>query len=278
MRHHQTLGEILRKEYIEAQGFLSPVYDPKEITVYSTAINRTIQSAISQLYGLYPPGSGTKLAIVENKYYLPPFSNKTEDPERIFVFPNGHQVIPIKLDQKILKDDCTNSFAEINKNVQRQQSVYDEMNVTYAPFVKRMIAMFNLSANSTLSSMQSLHGAVQIDLHLGRPLPKDFTDEDFQNLKHLDSWYKQFSWTYDLAKAVNKYRFDKIIGDFDARIKNPTQQFKWTFLSAHDLDIVPMYNDLNLSSSQCIEELYRKGQTAALNCEQVPVFAASLIF
>jgi hypothetical protein len=42
--------------------------------------------------------------------------------------------------------------------------------------------------------------------------------------------------------------------------------------------MVPMYNDLNLSSSKCIEELYRKGQTSALNCEQFPQFASSLIF
>lgn len=65
---------------------------------------------------------------------------------------------------------------------------------------------------------------------------------------------------------------------FDSRIKNPNQDLKWTFLSGHDLDIVPLYTDLNLSSSRCVEELYRKGQTSALNCEQYPQFTASLIF
>ena len=64
MRQHQTLGEIIRKEYIDNLGFLSPSYQEGEIEVFSTAINRTIQSAMSQLYGLYPPGSGTKLMIV----------------------------------------------------------------------------------------------------------------------------------------------------------------------------------------------------------------------
>ena len=65
---------------------------------------------------------------------------------------------------------------------------------------------------------------------------------------------------------------------FDSRIKNSGQALKWTFLSAHDLDLAPMYTDLNLSTSQCIEELYRKGSTSALNCEQVPLFASSLIY
>lgn len=31
MRQHQTLGDIIRKEYIEKLGFLSPVYDRTEI-------------------------------------------------------------------------------------------------------------------------------------------------------------------------------------------------------------------------------------------------------
>ena len=70
-----------------------------------------------------------------------------------------------------------------------------------------MADMFNITSDVKLSTMSSLHSAVQIDLHLNRPLPKDFTDDDFQNLKHLDSWYKQFTWAFDLAKAVNKYRF-----------------------------------------------------------------------
>jgi hypothetical protein len=97
-------------------------------------------------------------------------------------------------------------------------------------------------------------------------------------MKHIDSWYKQLTFVKDLAKAINRDRFVKIINMFDGRIKNPNLPLKWTFLSGHDLDMVPMYNDLNLSSSKCIEELYRKGQTSALNCEQFPQFASSLIF
>ena len=41
---------------------------------------------------------------------------------------------------------------------------------------------------------------------------------------------------------------------FDGRTKVITaQDIKWTFLSAHDLNIVPLFTDLNISSSQCIE-------------------------
>lgn len=61
MRQHQTLGKILNREYIQNLKFLSEKFNKKEIEVYSTGFNRTIQSALSQLYGLYPPGNGPRL-------------------------------------------------------------------------------------------------------------------------------------------------------------------------------------------------------------------------
>lgn len=177
-----------------------------------------------------------------------------------------------------MMDDCLNQEKERLKNVELQLDEYKEMNQTYWPFIRRMANMFNISGNVTLSTLSTLNSDLECDRYLGRPLPADFNSDDEKNLKHLDSWYKQFTFVRDLAKAVNKDRLNKIINMFDSRLKNPNQTLKWTFLSGHDLDMVPLYNDLNLSTSKCIEELYRKGQTNALNCEQYPAFAASLIF
>lgn len=61
MRQHQTLGKTLNKEYVQNLKFLSEKFNKKEVEVYSTGFNRTIQSAMSQLYGLYPPGNGPRL-------------------------------------------------------------------------------------------------------------------------------------------------------------------------------------------------------------------------
>lgn len=127
------------------------------------------------------------------------------------------------------------------------------MNLTYWPFINRMATLFNISGNVTLATMSTLNSDLECDRYLNRPLPSDFTADDEKNLKHIDSWYKQLTFVKDLAKAVNRNRLLKIFSVFDSRIKNPDQSLKWTFLSGHDLDIVPMFNDLNLSSSQCIE-------------------------
>lgn len=141
----------------------------------------------------------------------------------------------------------------MNKNVELQIETYREMNLTYWPFLKKIATIFNISGNVTLATLSTLNSDIECSIYNGRPLPPEFTPEDSKNIKHIDSWYKQFTFVNDLARAVNRDRFVKILSMFDSRIKNPNQALKWTFLSGHDLDIVPMYNDLNLSSSNCIE-------------------------
>ena len=123
------------------------------------------------------------------------------------------------------------------------------MNSTYWPFMKRMADIFNYTGNVTLAAMPSLEEIVEINWHLNRPLPTELTEADIANLKHLSSFYKQFTWKYDLAKAANKYKFKEIIKIFDNRINNEDTPLKWTFLSDHGENIAPLYNDLNFSSS-----------------------------
>ena len=49
------------------------------------------------------------------------------------------------------------------------------------------------------------------------------------------------------------------------------------FLSAHDTDINPFLFGLNISSVDCVEQLYHRGYTDALNCEPNSEFASSVI-
>ena len=56
-RTHYLLGRRNRERYVNNTHFLSEKFDPHEILIYSTQINRTLLSAESQLQGLYPPNS-----------------------------------------------------------------------------------------------------------------------------------------------------------------------------------------------------------------------------
>ena len=52
-RMHFLLGIRNRKKYIIEEKFLSEKFDPHEILIYSTSVDRTLISASSQLQGLY---------------------------------------------------------------------------------------------------------------------------------------------------------------------------------------------------------------------------------
>lgn len=117
-------------------------------------------------------------------------------------------------------DSCINQGSEMDKNIQVQLDEYREMNTTYWPFIRRMAALFNLTGNVTLGTISNLNAGVDCDQHLGRPLPANFTVDDQTNLKHIDSWYKQFVLSRTLAKAISRPKLIKIMSMFDSRIKN----------------------------------------------------------
>lgn len=202
---------------------------------------------------MYPAGTGPRLSNVTAKYHLPPFSSSSDVSEAHFALPFGYQAIPIKFDQRVAMDSCINQGSEMDRNIQVQLDEYREMNVTYWTFIRRMDTLFNLTGNVSLGTISTLNADVDCDQHLGRPLPANFTVEDQINLKHIDSWYKQFVLSRTLAKAISRSKLIKIMSMFDSRIKNAGQALKWTMISAHDVDLCSLYNDLNLSSSRCVE-------------------------
>lgn len=144
-----------------------------------------------------------------------------------------------------------------------------------------MAKVFNLSAQETsIPVIGSVYGTLAADKYLGRPLPGvGFTQDDFLNMQHLHYWFNFLKLSNDLSKAINTGKLTKILADFDDRIAHPSEKsLKWTFLSAHDTDATCMMNDLNISSAQCVEDLYRTGQTEALNCSPAQEYATSLIY
>jgi hypothetical protein len=73
-RMHYLLGLRNRERYITGQyKFLNEKFDPHEILIYSSSLNRTLLSAASQLQGLYPmkEGLGEKLNKAQQEKAIP---------------------------------------------------------------------------------------------------------------------------------------------------------------------------------------------------------------
>jgi hypothetical protein len=60
------------------------------------------------------------------------------------------------------------------------------MNLTYYPFLKKIATTFSIPTESmNFTKASSLYDTLTVDLFLGRPWPKNFTQDDYLNLRHL---------------------------------------------------------------------------------------------
>ena len=85
MRQRYLLGRHNRQRYVEELDLLSATYNPSEIYMQSTNVNRTMQSGYSELMGLYPPSHESPFVLTPEQsealktISAPPFKVKDAD-------------------------------------------------------------------------------------------------------------------------------------------------------------------------------------------------------
>jgi hypothetical protein len=100
IRQHFNFGRMLKAKY---PNLFSDQFDYKNMSVYSSALKRTISSAMSQISGIYYKTQGVQLNTPGNsEYYLPPWSDPSEIPkmEGIDALPNGMNLHEISASEK----------------------------------------------------------------------------------------------------------------------------------------------------------------------------------
>lgn len=163
--HHDLLGELtpvgIRMHYAlgvrnryRFKDFLSSSYDAREIHIVSTDVNRTIQSAISQLNGLYSFGSGPEISEGVISKAVPPNSLSDEVMKELndlgnFSLPYKTQSIPIHLfhisDHSILLQeeigDCEyiKPFRERNMKKKVLKDSVLNFNKTYGEKIRKFL-------------------------------------------------------------------------------------------------------------------------------------------
>ena len=66
-----------------------------------------------------------------------------------------------------------------DRNLQMIEPVFEEMKMTYQPFMKRMATLFNYTLPSNpIYGMLRIYDVVNVNKHLGKPLPDGLTIDD----------------------------------------------------------------------------------------------------
>ena len=158
MRMHYLLGVATRKKY---NHFLSPVYNPNEIFVISTNVNRTLISAYSNLQGLYYKSKQSN--VLRNKINDIPNNNYSRQIKNSDInIDLGINAFPVHIyDEKDLKfqlyrtEVCPgiSSYVEKIRKSESIQKIYDDIfRISNESFGKYINKFMNKTTNENDNS------------------------------------------------------------------------------------------------------------------------------
>ena len=152
-RMEYLLGVYYRDRYIKKFKFLSEKFDPHELLIYSSDVNRTLLSVSSLLQGLYPMSkeTGDKLNEEQLKTSVPPVNITCEeiDDKRINLndsaLPNYMNIFPIHfITLENTTNECAEKVKEINiKNTQDKKIIIDFVEEFNKNFSKQLNEAYN---------------------------------------------------------------------------------------------------------------------------------------
>lgn len=270
IRAHYELGLRLRARYVDS-GFLPASYNRKYLYVRSTDIDRTLMSAISQLTGLYPPGTDPNNDVRVRFGKDPLHENEGG-------LPHLYQPIPIHTerkdrDQLLLPGNACPRHALLLEQV-RESSEFkqmEEMNADYLKQVARIVGVrsMDIPTLETLSDTWTVFQAHSV------PLPTLATPDIVEKAVNLSRW---LGTIYNTGNQLNRFRAGLLLYEIRQRMQAmamydmnhlPEDQkhlaHKFTFFSAHDstvaatLAAMRVFDGVNPPyNSTIIWELYKE--------------------
>lgn len=274
-RQLHNLGRYLRRDYGEWVGS----YNHSQVEVYSTDYRRTVESAQAFLTGVFPEGGPDLPQNIDQKYLFPPYnaSQATQDGTSEPALPGSYQPIPVQ-DGSAILEDCDNYLYWEELMIAENLQTYENITLSYMPLILRMRQLFGLrDSELTLVGMSKLYDTLLCDKYLGKGLPPGMSEPDYLNLQHLHYYLYMLIHSGTYTRIISTPLFERILLGLDSAIETagPTRM---TVLSGHDTNICPTLSFLNLSSFQCIEDLYQgRPLDKYLNCENGPGFAANIV-
>ena len=104
LRQQQNLGKSFKQEYKDT---ISETFNKDQIQLWSLNLNRSIQSGLANLYGMYPLGNGQLINKADKQYHIPPYSYSDDIDESTYALPEGQLIFQPKRTTQFLQE-CPN--------------------------------------------------------------------------------------------------------------------------------------------------------------------------
>lgn len=253
-------------------------------------------SAYSQLLGLYPHGNGPEIPNLSNKNLLfPPIKNiekfvKHDLENQTYALPFKMQPIPVHSkgkDRDYLLRAWDTKTCAINGIWIKQRSKTSFLKNLNKEFLetKKFVAKATgvPLRNISLFTIKKIYDTFISFKYGGKEneIPLDFYGETEKNMTFLYSflgYYTHFG-TEQQKRILNAPFFNEVADLLENKMNNKTKK-KFVLFSAHDMTILQVFAGLNLSSYECIYDVWKnkkinESQTCILD---FPSYASNLIF
>ena len=189
----------------------------------------------------------------------------------------GYQPIPIKVSNRFFPK-CPNEnelFVKRGEAIAARASVLEAEQQTFMTKITKIFKLPLTDAN--IGIMLELYDVVTSDQNLGRPMPSNFTDAEYKQLKYIYNYLFVLLYADHLAAIYSTPIVKPILENMESIINGNFGQKKLTVISGHDSNVAPVLTFMNLTSSECIKKKWNN-QTITENCAEPVPFASSLQF
>jgi hypothetical protein len=227
-------------------------------------------SASSLLSGLYPEGSGPKLAdSYPIEKAVPPFPTKF-DVKKIGkeALPTDFQTIPIHSEQItsdftfLAERDDTCPALEAKRVKLHPMEDGQRIMKAFDPMVSEISRTFGIPKEQLdITTTSNICDSMLMTFMDNRELPFDPTGELFQQMLafiNVTAIFKPYP-AYDMAATTSTKMIDEFIAKFDGSISG-SSTLKFAHYSAHDSTLNALLSALNVTTWECQLERFQKGK------------------
>lgn len=236
MQQAFQLGQEFRKEYIKKYHLLPSNYQSDTMYVRSTDYNRTIMSAQSLLFGLYPLGTGPNLT------YMKPALPQAFQPIPIHTVPQKYDTL---LNTELLEDQL---LVLQNKYVFNSKEWQKEYNALQTK-LKRWSEVTGWPTKSSHNITYLGDYLYICQLH-NVPIPKGISAAEAKQIIYLG--YKELNnrfKPYPIGKKISHELLIEINNYLEQAIKNKTS-LKYVLFVAHDTTLLSLMSALQAPQNQ----------------------------
>eukprot|EP00177_Eucheuma_denticulatum_P003360 GFKZ01006070.1.p2 GENE.GFKZ01006070.1~~GFKZ01006070.1.p2 ORF type:complete len:488 (-),score=64.42 GFKZ01006070.1:1768-3231(-) len=243
MRAHYDLGSRLRARYVDT-GFLPPSYNVRDVYIRSTDIDRTLMSAVSQMAGLFPPGSATN-DDVRVRFGEDPLHDDEGG------LPHRFQPVPVhtesrKFDQLLLPGNACprHAFLMARKFDSEEFHRVQDVNADFLDTVARIVGKPALD----LFDLDGVYDTWTVFKAHHVPLPPLATPDIYDTARNLSNWLLTFGnrgtdihrLRAGLLLFELKQRMQAVALDQAGLLNDPDKKkltHKFVLYSAHDTTV-----------------------------------------